>query len=489
MFLAVGVGLGSLAGCGDPGALDTRPPLPLANVSLTLRCPDAAFADAIEPMVRVWAARTGATVHCKREAMTASDDSDIGVIPVGGLGEWADPGLLAPLPTGRNDIRANDHPFQWSGLLAPYREQLVEWGGQAQAVPLAGDGFVIVYRADRVTEKTTAADFRNLTGRALSVPTTWEDFAVVASFFAVRDKKPSLPPLPADPDRLFDLFCRVAACFDRRALNDLELTKRGGDVDVLAFHHSVKTGKPRLNSPGFEEAAKWLAGLHQNKCLPPPGTPDDPIAALVEDRAVLAVVSLDQLARLPRENGVVSAKTYGLAALPGTWSVYDGGVKITASTPNYIPYFAGGRLGVVRTRSQHPDAAFNLLTELGGPARSSELVSSPGLGAGPFRAAHLDREQLLLWLGYGFDEERSRILQALMRQFVGQTVKNPTFGLRGPDRIALTPVAAEAVRKIGTGVVKPADGLKQAVDAWEALDAKIPAANLLRWRQRAAGLN
>ena len=68
-------------------------------------------------------------------------------------------------------------------------------------------------------------------------------------------------------------------------------------------------------------------------------------------------------------------------------------------------------------------------------------------------------------------------------------MKNPTFGLRGPDRAALVASAGEAVRKIGTGGVSPTDGLKQAEAAWLAQDAKTDPATLLRWRQRAAGLN
>jgi ABC-type glycerol-3-phosphate transport system substrate-binding protein len=484
--LTVAAVLACLAGCPEPnsGRGEGRPPH--ADVALTVRCPDAALADTVEPMVRAWAARTGASVTLKREAMTPADDSDVGVIPATSLGEWADPGHLAPLPAG---IRAGDHPFQWSGVLAPYREQLVSWGGQAQAVPLTGDGSVIVYRADRFGDKTAAAEFtKNPDGR-IAAPATWEDFADVAAFFARRDGKPSLPPLPADPDRLFDLFCRVAACFDRKAMSELELGKlAAGNVEVLAFHHSLKDGTPRLDKKdaGFAAAAKWLSDLHKDKCLPP-GGPDDPVAALAEGRAVMAVLSLDQLARLPRENGVVAPR-FALSAVPGAGTLKNpGGPQPTA--PNYVPYFAGGRVGVVRARCEKKDAAFELLAELGGPARSAELVATPGLGAGPFRVAHLDRDRLAVWLGYAFDQKRSEMLQDLMRQYVGQAVKNPAFALRGPDRAALTAAGADAVRKIGTGALPPDKGLAEAARAWEAIDAKTHPDTRLQWRKRAAGLN
>ena len=74
-----------------------------------------------------------------------------------------------------------------------------------------------------------------------------------------------------------------------------------------------------------------------------------------------------------------------------------------------------------------PEAAFDLLAELGGPVRSLEIVSTPGLGAGPFRESHL--ELLLPWLGYGFDEDGSKALQdALKKELRGGA--NPNAGLR-----------------------------------------------------------
>jgi ABC-type glycerol-3-phosphate transport system substrate-binding protein len=475
-----------LAGCEAPVASTTQP-RPFENQKLTLRCPDAAFADAIMPMVHAWAARTGAEVDLRREAMTPTDDTDLAIIPSGQLGEWAEPALLAPVPV---KYRANDNPFQWFGLLPAYGERLIEWGGQTVALPLTGDGVVVVYRADRLGDKKVIAEYTKRHHHAPAAPTTWEEFADLAAVFAAVDGKPSLPPLPANPERLFELFSRVASSADREALDDARLAARTAhDRDAIAFTFSVVTGKPRLQAAGFEEAAKWLAQLHAEKSLAP-GSTDDPVAALAEGKAMLAVLTLDQLAKLPREGGVVPPR-FALTGVPGTRIYYHADLKKIApsATPNYVPHFAGGRLGVVRTRCQNMDAAFDLLADLGSPARSGELIATPGLGAGPTRVAHLDRERLILWFGYGFDEERSKALQDAMRRYVEQAVKNPTLGLRGPDRAALISAADSALRKIGTGTVPPAEGMKQAEAAWLALDAKVPPATLLRWRQRAAGLH
>ena len=492
VFLALGVGLAALGGCGgDPPATSIAPPKPHDGVKLTLSCPDAAFADAIEPMVRSWEVRTGAKVTLTRESMTPADATDLGVIPAGQLGFWAEPGHLATLPAR---FRGGDHPIRWFEFLTAYSDRLVDWGAQTQAIPLTGDGFVLVYRADRFNDNVTASDFVAQLRRPLAPPATWEQFAEVAEFFAKRDKKPSLPPLPADTEKMFDFFSRVASSLDRGVLSDKDLDDPKKDTERLAFQFAVKTGQPRLRSDGFEVAAAWLAGLHATGCLPTSG-PDDPVAALAENRAVLALVSLDQLARLPRENGAVPSR-FGIAGVPGARHYFDPAknarVEVPGQGTNYVPHFSGGRLGAVRSRCPKPEIAFDLLAEIGGPARGAELVATPGLGAGPTRSTHLTPDRLSLWLGYGFDEARSKDLQESLRHYVGQAVKNPTYGLRGPDRAELTATAGNALRKLGTGA-KPGDTLTEAMTAWTTLDAKVPDnvnnAKLVRWRQRAAGLN
>ncbi len=481
----LGAALVALVGCEEGRTTASAPPKPFAGQKLTLSCPDAAFADAITPMAKAWAARTGAEVVVRRETMTPTDETDIGIIPSGHLGEWGEQGLLVPVPV---KLRASDNPFQWFGLLPAYSERLIEWGGQTLAVPLTGDGFVLVYRADRLADATVAAEFKKLGRPAPAVPATWEEFADVAAGFAAIDKKPSLPPLPSDPERAFDLFSRVASSIDREGLNDIQLAARAGqNPDAIAFYFSVVTGQSRLKSAGFRLAADWLARLKSDGSLPPDGK--DPVVALTDGSAVMAVLSLDQLSQLPREGGAVPPR-FGITGIPGTRNYYHAnqGQVLPDPNSNYVPHFSGGRLGVVRTRCPHADAAFDLLAELGGPARSAELIATPGLGAGPTRIAHLDPQRLVVWLGYGFDETRSKAIQDAMRHYVEQAVKNPTLGLRGPDRGALVAAAGAAVRKIGTGT-KADDALTEAEKAWQTLDAKVPPETLLRWRQRGAGLN
>jgi ABC-type glycerol-3-phosphate transport system substrate-binding protein len=470
----------AVSGCGDDPNRSTGPVArPFADVPLTVSCPDPEFAAAATPVVNSWAARTGARVTVRTGPMAPGDDADVGIIPAAEFGTWAGRDDLAPVPPA---LRASDHPFQWAGVLPAYREHLIEWGGQARAVPLAGEGAVVVYRADRLADPQFVAAFRKAHGRDPAAPASWEDFAALAAAFADLDRKPSLPAL-SGPEAA-DLFFRVAACFDRQSATETT-AKTGPGLGSVSFLHDVQTGGSRLGAPAFAAAAAWLGSL--------PGAPAgsaDPVAALVKEDAALAVLTLPQLAKLPREGGRVPDR-FGVAPLPGTRQFFDPEKKqlVPAGTPNYVPFYSGGRLGVVRSRCAKPDAAFDLLAELGGPTRSLELLGVPGLGAGPFRQAHLERDRIAAWLGYGFDAERSRALQEALRQYARPEVRNPAYGLRGPDQGPLLAAAADAMGKVAAGAVPPDAGLKELIAAWGRIDEKTPAETRLRWRRLSAGVN
>ncbi|HVL16017.1 MAG TPA: extracellular solute-binding protein [Gemmata sp.] len=466
----------TLSGCGgDAPSGPTAKTVPHAGVALKLRCPDEAFRSAISHSARSWATRTGATL-----TLTASgDDADVDVIPVEEFGLRADRGDLVPVPAS---LRASDHPYQWSGLLPAYRERLIEWGGQARALPLAGEGLVVVYRTDRLAEPNLIAAYEKRAGAKPHAPATWEEFAALAAAFAEVDGRPSLPAM-SGPE-LADLFFRVAACYDRQPLTDAGLAALGGAAK-LSFQHDGQTGDPRLGTPGFAAAADWLAGLAAGKCLA-----TDPSADLADGKAMLGVLSLAQVARLKPPGGEIPPR-FAVAALPGTRSSTDEktGQLVRGGAPNYIPYFGGGRLGVVRAQCKHPEAAFDLLADLGSPTRSLELLSNPALGAGPFRAAHLEQDRLLVWLGYGFDAERSRALVAALQQNVRTEVRNPAYALRGPDAKELDAAAAAELAEVAAGRVSGAEGLKRLRAAWDRIDQKTPAETRLKWRRLAAGLN
>jgi ABC-type glycerol-3-phosphate transport system substrate-binding protein len=434
---------------------------------------------ALTQAARSWATRTGATVTLTTGPMKPGDDTDVGVIPAAEFGEWADRDDLVPVPA---PLRSSDHAFQWTGLLPAYRERLIEWGGQARALPLAGEGLVIVYRADRLAEDKLAAAFRKHGGEKPGAPATWEDFAALAAAFAEADGKPSLPAMSGA--EVADLFFRVAACYDRRPADDAA-GKSGGSPGPLSFQYDVHTGEHRLGAPAFAAAADWLAGLAARKCFA-----TDPAADLAGGKAMLAVAPLAQLAKLrDPKTGAIDPARYAIAPLPGTASFTDQRGQLVRGGVNYVPYYSGAWVGAVRTRCANPAAAFDLLAELGGPTRSQELLSNPAVGAGPFRFSHLEQDRLLIWLGYGLDPASSRALRAALQQNVRAEVRNAAYALRGPDQKKLNDAAITAMAEVAAGRVSGDAGLQKLRAEWERIDKETPPETRLRWRKLAAGAN
>lgn len=476
------VGISALlfgAGC-NTGPTPTNDTPAGEGVSLSISCGDPAFLAAFTPAAQSWATRTGARIELRSTTMTPGDDCDVGILSVPEVGSWANRGELARVP---KELRLADHHFQWTGVLSIYREQLSEWGGQAQAIPLAGDGFVVLYRTDRLADPKFVEAFSKAHGPKPAAPATWEEYTDLAAQLAATAGKPSLAPMSGAA--VADLFFRIAACYDHPAVPGSQPVREG----ALSLLHDVSTGKPRLDAPGFAAAAELFDRLIGGKCFPPPvpdGKPADPVAALA-DGAALAVVSLAELSRLPRENGIVPAR-FGIAPLPGTKRYHDRAGFTTSTIPNYVPYHAGGRVGVVRSRCARPELAYDLLAELGGQARSLEILSTPGLGAGPFRLSHLERERLHIWYGYGLDAPRTKLLQQAMQQYVRQEAKAPALGLRGPDQDVLAAAAAQELGKIVTGT--PAEeALSNLTNAWNAIDEKTPLETRIKWRKLAVGAN
>lgn len=471
--------LAALVGCGGDATVPVpaKAPQPFAGQKFRIRCENAVVGSEFARRANAWAKRAGAEIVASAAAPT---EWDVAIIRPAELGAFVAANEALPIPEALRDA---SHPLQWSRLLPLSIDRLAGWGTEARAVPLAGEAYVLAYRAERFTDTKAGEDFSRKHGRPLTVPTTWEDFATVAEFFANRGL-PSLPSVANDADRLLREFHHVAACYDRppvtgAAFGELMRDAKSRDASVnqfLAFHHDLQTGEPRLLKPAFLEAAKWL---HRTApCRAPVGTPP-----------VMAVVSLSELAQLQPISSI------GVAPLPGTKVSYD--AKTGRAMPpadknkglNFVPYHgAGGWIGVVRTGRPNPEAAFDLLADLSRLERSAELLSDPALGFGPFRVEHLDQSHETLWQRYGFDAQQTHRLAEAIRYDLDVGLANPAIALRGADQAELMKLLGEQLNRIVTGAVSPEEAMKAADAAWRKADSARPAEALKQERRRSAGL-
>jgi ABC-type glycerol-3-phosphate transport system substrate-binding protein len=490
ILLAGVLGLTAGCGCGPKPVVPAETVKPHAAAGLKVWYGDENLTEAFSPRARAWAFRNGASVT----AAATPAEADVLLVPAYRLGTFDPPAGLRPVPAA---IVGEGSNFQWGGLLAVYQSRLAHWGGERYAVPLTGEGYVLLYRADVLDDPDFAAAFVQNHARPPLPVRTWTDLADLGRFATGRTGKPALPPLPADPHAAVATFGHIAACYDRPPLTGGPKADGGDayfrglsfftDVDALR-NGPADRWEVRVDKPAFGEAFRWFESTAKLR----PAEPGDPTAAVLSGSAVAAVVPLGELNRLPRDpkTGMIDGKKFGVGAVPGSDGYFDDDGKRQKTTgANRIPYHPGGGLvGVVRQSAPNPDAAWALLGELGGPIGSTATLDTPAVGGGPLRTEQAG-DSPRQWQQYGFDKERTADLARAVREYVAPNTLNPAVGLRTPDVDAVHALLAKALTQVAGGGVTADAGQAQAVKGWKELDAKTPREKRATDRKRAAGLD
>lgn len=473
-------------GCRPPRPVDVPKPQPFAGVTVRLACQDPTFARELVGRGKIWGTRTGGAVVLEADWTKA----DAAVIPPARLGEVA---VADPLAARPDALSHRDHPLRWGEVLPSFQDKLCNWGRRAVAVPVAGDGFVLLYRVDRFADPAVAAAYRAKYRRELMPPRTWEDLKAVAEAFHGTDGKPSLPPLPPDPAAAVAAFHQIAACYDRQAVVSERISLTAGSTPEPAvqspvafrFHVDPDALKPRLTAPSFAAAFGWFHDTA--KFRPPAG---DPLAALTDGSAVAGVFPLADLAKLPKAAGGAVDPKFGVAPIPGSavWFDAEGKPQPAAGGRNYVPSLgAGGQLAVVFQRTAVADAAWDFLADLAGPGGADDTLGEAALGAGPYRYSHVADESAGKWQRYGFDAARSEQLAKAVVAYAEVSVRDPVYPLRTPDRASRVAILNDALRKAAAGALTGDKAAAEAQTAWQAADAKLPPAQLQAWTRAAVG--
>lgn len=454
IFLPFGMG----AGCIErPTTIDPVPPRPYEGVTLRLAASDPADRTFMSQLARGWAVRSGADVRVVEEPWDGS--ADVGLIPVADLGRWAESGQLAAPPA---DLKLATNSYRWDDLFPAYGNRLTTWGERTYALPVIGEGMVLVYRKDLFDGKD---------GRPTSPPADWAELLNYRQSLGER----YLPPLPTDPDRLAAEFFTAAACYDRQAVGRVtaeDLIRDGGRF--FAFQFDVMTGEsrdvtigdPRLTAPAFQHTARLFQAMSSLRCKA-----RDVAESFKSGDAKVGVLSLAELARVGPD---VSDKL-GVAPLPGARSVFDAAGELKENqqqTVNRIPYVGwGGRLGVVSARCANPSAAWELLTEMGMPDRAAlDLIADSRWGAGPYRISQLESRARPRWFAYGLSAAETDRLTAALHDNLGRGVQNYRIHLRTPNRRELDAALVEELRKAVAGP-EPAD-MTRANQRWKEIIGK-----------------
>jgi ABC-type glycerol-3-phosphate transport system substrate-binding protein len=457
LFL-LGLLICTAVGCGKSAPSSAKPAPTHADVALRVACADERDRAIVQSQSANWASQTGATLTL----VAASEPADVRIIRVSELPDLV--GQLRSLPA---PLRQDGGNYAWADLLPDYRQVLLRWDADVYALPIVGEGSVCVYRTDRLAEKQ------------LAPPDTWEAFATLAEQFAQADGQPSLPPVPTDDAALDRLYHEIVAPFVRRAVDQTSIKGRGFGVAEapaqFSFHYDLATAQPRLTRvPGFAVALQLLQRLQACR---PPGTSATPAEAFRTGQAVLATVTLAELATLQRS--AACAGKVGVVRIPGSRRVHLTDAPTEEPQVNYVPYLGSqARLGVVAASSAHPDAAFALLAHLSGPqpaGKALSILSKPDWGAGPIRQTHLNPECQAAWDGYGLSPTTTLALrETLSRQMANAALINPAYCLRLPQAVERQAALVAAVRAALAQPQTPVAPLLQTVEEkWRAVDAPL----------------
>ena len=475
-FLSAGLAMAAAlaGGCGQrPAPRPEETGKRFGGAVLRVACPDEAARAAVVQYGSAWASASGGRLETALyDPVTgAPPEADVWVLEAAALPRWAAAGRLTPLPDGVRD----DPAVAWGGLLPLYRERLLVWDDTVCGLPLWGDALLCFYRKDLFANAKHQAAYKARYQRDLQAPATWEEFADIAEYF-YRQRgarpAPSLPPLPASEHGLDRLYYAVAAPFARRAVEEDTPDDKVPEADLFAFHFDLKTGQPRIASPGFVHALELLRRLQAYR---PAAATTEPWRTFARGDAVLCVADCGRLGEFQQRGSPVWDRI-GVCPVPGSRVYFDGETgrrhALGGSRINRVPYRgAGARLLAVPRSSAQTEAAFALLAELGGRGAADQIVVEPRWGGGIVRQSQLDREH---WDSFRLDAERETELKRSLRQTFQPGIRNPLMCLRVPDERAFVEALTKEVRT-ALEEVKGGEGKKQE-------EARVLEAVARRWQ-------
>ena len=473
------------AGCRPAPLNRGAPPPPYQGTVVRVACPGEPAESVVRSHSRAWAARQGARVkvlpYDPDRGPEGAAGADAWVIRPAELPRWAAAGRLQPLP---ETLTRADSPYQWRNLLPQYREQLLRWDGADYGLPLLGESPLCCYRADLFADPKHQRGFaqqfgHDHPGRGLKAPVTWEHFADIAQYFhehtTTGRPAPSLPPLPADDGDLSREFFTIAAGTARRAVPVVESADRASQPDeVFSFYYDLKTGQPRIDSPGFVYALRLLQRLQAYRPAAPSPRPAAAFADAGEGRPQTVLCLADSSWLLKFQQDPALRNRFGICPMPGggRYFAFDTGTEHRTPEGNHVPYLgAGGWLLVVPKTSAQPEAAFDLLADLSGPETSNQIALEPlqpGWGGGPVRYPQLKRER---WDAFDLDATRTAELkEALHQTLLHPRLKNPVLCLRTPDEAVHQAELVKELRRALTAGKGAAAALKAVATAWRKRD-------------------
>lgn len=351
--------------------------------------------------------------------------ADLIVFSVNELGNFCNRGWLRPV---RQSVLASEL-YDAQDVFSIIRNQVIRYGGQTMALPVAIQSPLICYRKDLFQ----------------SVPQTWSEFARTSA--AARDLS-VVEPVASWGACL--LLARVAPL----------VTHPSQETRLF----DLETMKPRLTEPPFVRALEMVRDAMAANAASPTGA----IQSVLTGRAGMAI-GLPQTVHKGEEKAVpgVEVNRVGWAEIPGSQEVYSPTLaqwETVVGDVRRVPLVTDGLVAGVTTTSRNTAGAFRLLAWLASPAIGAQLAASVD-GMLPVRRlpSSFDRGP--------FKVPAGRRASAEMRA-AARGALSPPEGLllpRIPGNAAYLEALQTAVEEVVCQGETPQQALARAMKSWEAI--------------------
>lgn len=439
-----------------------------------------------------WAAANGATVEVQTFAFsdlypkiitalqTGTGEFDVLIYASDWMGDIAGGGYVLPIP---DEVKT---AVEWDDILPLYRERIADWGGTTYAVPFDGDSHMMYYRKDLVNPASPFnEEFKAQYGRDLNEPKTWTEYKDIATFFQGKEVDTAGVTAP---------IYGVAEALRKKAQSFWFLMSRSGGYAKVPgdpYFFFDETMKPLVNTPG------WVQGLQDwidiyGCCAAPDMINYDVVNVRADFPAGKVVFGLDWGDVGPitvDPNASVVQGLAGFGKLPGAekyWDRATGAWVDAEGGVNSAPFIAfGGWVISVAADSDVADAAFDLVTYLGGKDLAGVLATTGGTGVNPLRQSQFDN--LDLWINAGFDEESAKdYLGAVL-----DTINDPNaiVDLRIPGAFEYFDALDAGIAKAITGEATPQAALDEVAATWETITDRLGRDNQLMLYKQSLGVS
>ena len=376
------------------------------------------------------------------------------------IGDWAP--HLAPVPQKYLDTDEMKD-------ITPAYQGVASWNGQRLQYTFDGDRNYFKYILPPFEDAENQAKFKAEYGRDLAVPTTWEEYAEVATFFSGWDwdgdgelEYGSTEIVKRDDVAFANFITRVASYAKNPNVT-------GG------FWFDLETMTPQVNNPGFVKGLEmWMDAL---RYMPPGGINfgigeeifswggGESLMSVTWDDAFIQAMQPDS----PIRNKIRVGTEYGPSMgshkvwnrVSGQWDEFE--------TPSVAPYVTWGWGAGVSKYSEEQEMAFDWFCFFSNYANTNHDLLIGRFGVNPFRTSHMDPDY---WeQEAGWDRAVAESFTVMLQGM--DTSTNRVFDLRVPGVNQFYTAMMASVAKAMAGEMTAQAALDEVAEEWTRIADRI----------------